>query len=123
MNNNNDTEYKRLLFEDNISLVFIITSLLNIKANKIIEEAILSNNYANYKKAINIYKFNIIVTLFIYIYFIIRNNYFYEEAVNNNQDSTFEKIRLYGSILVLIGTLLLAYTLFADENEEGEVEL
>ena len=123
MNNNNQNEYNRLLFEDNISIIFIILSLLNIKANNIIEDAIIANNYDNYNKAINIYKFNIIVSIIIYIYFIIRNYSFYQRAKENNEDPTFEKIRVIGSALILIGTILLAYTLFASEGEQGEVEI
>lgn len=123
MNNNNQNEYKRLLFEDNISIVFIILSVLNIKANNIIEDVLITNNYDNYKKAINIYKFNIVVSILIYIYFVIRNYSFYERAIENEEDPSFEKIRVIGSVLILIGTILLAYTLFADENEQGEVEI
>lgn len=123
MNNNNQNEYSRLLFEDNISIIFIILSLLNIKANNIIEDALITNNYDNYNKAINIYKFNITVSIIIYIYFIIRNYSFYKRAIENNQDPTFEKIRVIGSALILIGTILLAYTLFANEDEQGEVEI
>lgn len=120
MNNN---EYQRLLFEDNISVIFIITSILNIIANKIVEKAILTKNYQDYNKALNLYKLNIIITIFIYIYFMIRNNYFLEQALKNNEDGYFEKIRLIGSILIFIGTLMLAYTLFEDQNQEGEVEI
>lgn len=123
MNNNNPNEYNRLLFEDNISIVFIIVSLINIKANNIIEDAILTNDYGKYQKALTLYKINIIITILVYIYFIIRNVYFYNQAIENNEDPTFEKIRVLGSVLILIGTILLAYTLFNDENEQGEVEI
>lgn len=123
MNSNNQNEYKRLLFEDNISIIFIILSILNIKANNIVEDALITNNYDNYNKAINIYKFNIIVSILIYIYFVIRNYSFYERAIENNKNPSFEKIRIIGSVLILIGTILLAYTLFVDENEQGEVEI
>lgn len=123
MNNDNFTEYNRLLFEDNISIVFIIVSLINIKANNIVEDAIITNNYEKYKRAITLYKINIIITILVYIYFIIRNVYFYNQALENNEDPSFEKIRVIGSVLILIGTLMLAYTLFSDENEQGEVEI
>ena len=123
MNNDNFTEYNRLLFEDNISIVFIIVSLINIKANNIVEDAIITNNYEKYQRAITLYKINIIITIIVYIYFIIRNVYFYNQALENNEDPSFEKIRVIGSVLILIGTLMLAYTLFSDENEQGEVEI
>lgn len=123
MNNDNFTEYNRLLFEDNISIVFIIVSLINIKANNIVEDAIITNNYEKYQRAITLYKINIIITILVYIYFIIRNVYFYNQALENNEDPSFEKIRVIGSVLILIGTLMLAYTLFSDENEQGEVEI
>lgn len=123
MNNFTTNEYNRLLFEDNISIIFIIVSLINIKANNIIEDAIITNDYNNYQKAITLYKINIIISILIYIYFIIRNMAFYNEAINNNEDGYYEKIRVIGSILIFIGTLLLAYTLFSDPSEQGEVEI
>lgn len=123
MNNFTTNEYNRLLFEDNISIIFIIISLINIKANNIIEDAIITNDYNNYQKAITLYKINIIISILIYIYFIIRNMAFYNQAINNNEDGYYEKIRVIGSILILIGTILLAYTLFSDSSEQGEVEI
>jgi heme/copper-type cytochrome/quinol oxidase subunit 2 len=123
MNNDNFNEYNRLLFEDNISIIFIIVSLINIKANNIVEDAIITNNYEKYQRAITLYKINIIITILVYIYFIIRNVYFYNKALENNENPYFEKIRVIGSVLILIGTLMLAYTLFSDENEQGEVEI
>lgn len=123
MNNFTTNEYNRLLFEDNISIIFIIVSLINIKANNIIEDAIITNDYNNYQKAITLYKINIIISILIYIYFIIRNMAFYNQAINNNEDGYYEKIRVIGSILIFIGTILLAYTLFSDPSEQGEVEI
>ena len=43
MMNKNDENYQRLKFEDKLSLILIFLNLLNIKANQIIKEALVTN--------------------------------------------------------------------------------
>ena len=57
MNNQSTQTYTRLKFEDNLSIIFIILNLLNIRANAIIENAILTNNISQVSKALKIYRF------------------------------------------------------------------
>ena len=108
MNNQSTQTYTRLKFEDNLSIIFIILNLLNIRANAIIENAILTNN----------------ISILLYIYFVKRNYKFYIESRKKvNYDNTLEKIRLEGSLLILVGTLLLGYTIFKEREPEGEAEV
>lgn len=121
MNNQSTQTYTRLKFEDNLSIIFIILNLLNIRANAIIENAILTNNISQVSKALKIYRFIIVISILLYIYFVKRNYKFYIESRKKvNYDNTLEKIRLEGSLLILVGTLLLGYTIFKEREPEGE---
>lgn len=124
MNNQSTQTYTRLKFEDNLSIIFIILNLLNIRANAIIENAILTNNISQVSKALKIYRFIIVISILLYIYFVKRNYKFYIESRKKvNYDNTLEKIRLEDSLLILVGTLLLGYTIFKEREPEGEVEV
>lgn len=124
MNNQSIQTYTRLKFEDNLSIIFIILNLLNIRANAIIENAILTNNISQVSKALKIYRFIIVISILLYIYFVKRNYKFYIESRKKvNYDNTLEKIRLEGSLLILVGTLLLGYTIFKEREPEGEAEV
>lgn len=124
MNNQSTQTYTRLKFEDNLSIIFIILNLLNIRANAIIENAILTNNISQVSKALKIYRFIIVISILLYIYFVKRNYKFYIESRKKvNYDNTLEKIRLEGSLLILVGTLLLGYTIFTEREPEGEAEV
>lgn len=124
MNNQSTQTYTRLKFEDNLSIIFIILNLLNIRANAIIENAILTNNISQVSKALKIYRFIIVIFILLYIYFVKRNYKFYIESRKKvNYDNTLEKIRLEGSLLILVGTLLLGYTIFKEREPEGEAEV
>lgn len=124
MNNQSTQTYTRLKFEDNLSIIFIILNLLNIRANAIIENAILTNNISQVSKALKIYRFIIVISILLYIYFVKRNYKFYIESRKKvNYDNTLEKIRLEGSLLILVGTLLLDYTIFKEREPEGEAEV
>lgn len=124
MNNQSTQTYTRLKFEDNLSIIFIILNLLNIRANAIIENAILTNNISQVSKDLKIYRFIIVISILLYIYFVKRNYKFYIESRKKvNYDNTLEKIRLEGSLLILVGTLLLGYTIFKEREPEGEAEV
>ena len=124
MNNQSTQTYTRLKFEDNLSIIFIILNLLNIRANAIIENAILTNNISQVSKALKIYRFIIVISILLYIYYVKRNyKYYIESRKKVNYDNTLEKIRLEGSLLILVGTLLLGYTIFKEREPEGEAEV
>lgn len=123
MNQNNQNDYTRLIFEDGLSIIFIILNILNIKANTILEEAILSGNSEHVATALKMYRFIIIINILAYIYFVLRNYSFYKNALENNDDARLEEIRLIGSILILIGTILIAYTIFSEDIPIGDIEL
>ncbi len=126
MNKENQEDYDRLVFEDNISVILIILSILNIKANQIIEEALINKKSHNIQKALQIYRFISAVSILIYLYFVLRNYNFYQATKNDDKkvdENNLEKIRLIGSILIFIGTLMLAYVSFNQKEPMGEVEI
>ena len=124
MNNQSTQPYTRLKFEDNLSIIFIILNLLNIRANAIIENAILTGDISQISNALKIYRLIIVISILLYIYFVKRNYEFYIESKQKvNYDNTLEKIRLTGSVFILVGTILLGYTIFKEKTPEGEAEV
>ena len=124
MNNQSTQTYTRLKFEDNLSIIFIILNLLNIRANAIIENAILTGDISQISNALKIYRLIIVISILLYIYFVKRNYEFYTESKQKvNYDNTLEKIRLTGSVFILVGTILLGYTIFKEKTPEGEAEV
>lgn len=124
MNNQSTQTYTRLKFEDNLSIIFIILNLLNIRANAIIENAILTGDISQISNALKIYRLIIVISILLYIYFVKRNYEFYIESKQKvNYDNTLEKIRLTGSVFILVGTILLGYTIFKEKTPEGETEV
>ena len=124
MNKQSTQTYTRLKFEDNLSIIFIILNLLNIRANAIIENAILTGDISQISNALKIYRLIIVISILLYIYFVKRNYEFYIESKQKvNYDNTLEKIRLTGSVFILVGTILLGYTIFKEKTPEGEAEV
>lgn len=124
MNNQSTQTYTRLKFEDNLSIIFIILNLLNIRANAIIENAILTGDISQISNALKIYRLIIVISILLYIYFVKRNYEFYIESKQKvNYDNTLEKIRLTGSVFILVGTILLGYTIFKEKTPKGEAEV
>ena len=124
MNNQSTQTYTRLKFEDNLSIIFIILNLLNIRVNAIIENAILTGDISQISNALKIYRLIIVISILLYIYFVKRNYEFYIESKQKvNYDNTLEKIRLTGSVFILVGTILLGYTIFKEKTPEGEAEV
>ena len=115
MNNQSTQTYTRLKFEDNLSIIFIILNLLNIRANAIIENAILTGDISQISNALKIYRLIIVISILLYIYI--------ESKQKVNYDNTLEKIRLTGSVFILVGTILLGYTIFKEKTPEGEAEV
>ena len=123
MMNKNDENYQRLKFEDKLSLILIFLNLLNIKANQIIREALVTKNVKDVKKAISIYRFISVNSVIINLYFVKRNYRFYLDKKKVNKEAFIEATRLLGSIFILSGSLLLSYSAFLDQNTTSDIEL
>ena len=92
---NIDSEISRLHFENFLWFLFIILSCLNIYGDYD-EELFLEKHNVYYKRESHaIFTFTIMITLFIYLYFFIRNYKAYELASEREK-------RLYSIKLLLI---------------------
>lgn len=101
-----NSEINRLNFEDVLWIIFVILSLLNIVSNNYQKEYILTNNQEYENKANIISVTVLIILLLIYIYFFLRN---YNMYINKDKTSNEDKIKVFGSLLFIIGTLCLLY--------------
>ena len=123
MMENKEQEIRRIRFEDLISILFIVTSLLNIYADNLYINYLNTNDQDKEKLARDIYLIVIIITIAVYYYFINRNYKFLKFAKENNQDQILPFIRLLGSIFFMVGILLLLYVLVESNNIQGEIEV
>ena len=100
-------EIKRLKFENILWIIFIILSIANIVGDIDEEKFIKTNNKIYKYNANKIFKFTLIVTLIIYIYFFIRN---YESYKNiSYSKKKLYSIKLLGSSLLIAGIICLIY--------------
>ena len=100
-------DLKRLNFEDYVWIVFIFLCFLNICGNQLEKIFLRTNNSSFRRKSNNFYILALVIVFFIYSYFITRNLYQFHKA--NHQDKALYSIKVLGSILVLIGIVLLLY--------------
>ncbi len=107
MNSNMINSLNRLKFEDFLLVLFIILSLLNIYGNQNEKEYLKTKNTTYKNNANNIFKFTILITIFIYSYFFIRNYHSYRMA-KEHEKHTFI-IKLLGSSFLIAGAVCLLY--------------
>lgn len=128
MNNQSKNEYNRLSFENIIAIVFIVLNILNIKTNEQVKSSIVTGEQLP-KETMSIFKLIITITVLAYIYYVIRNYGFYINSTTNankSGDPRIQYIRLIGSIFILIGGILLMYTVYKDAEavtSTGDIEL
>lgn len=100
-------ELKRLDFEDFLWVIFIIIALLNIYGDYNDKE-FLKTHRSQFKKNANlIFEITLIITFLIYIYFFMRNYYFYQKATL--EEKQLYLIKVLGSTFLLAGVILLIY--------------
>lgn len=102
--NEQDELIRRLSFENFIWIVFIVISALDIYGDELIKASVRENKPEEKNKAENLFLFVSLVSILVYIYFFYRNYTDYKKHPNKNYE-----IRLFGSILILVGTLCLLY--------------
>ena len=110
-------DISRLRFEDIIWLTFALISLLNIVGDE--EEIIYLEKKDENKrlKAKNIFLITIIITIFIYLYFIERNYSAYLKC--KEDEKQLYSIKLLGSTLLISGALCLLYFQIHEEDFTG----
>ena len=109
-----NNELKKFTYQDIISIVFVVASILNIIASDKEKEYIFSKDIKDRNTANVIYIIVLLVLIILYIYFIKVNYQEYNKC--NNYEKNKNLIRLYGSIFFLIGSLCFLYFRINDKN-------
>jgi hypothetical protein len=121
---NKDVEnINELQFEKILAGFFIVISIMNIYGDNLQQTFIKTKDRQYEKKARDIFITALIISIFIYLYFIYRNNSDLKDAMENN-DNVFEsQVRLFGSILILIGALCILYFQLSATTPIGSPDL
>lgn len=102
-------ELEELEFEKILWAIFIVVSALNIYGDNI-QELFLQENQPEYEKeSKTIFTFTITISLLIYLYFMYRNYKKVEETKQQNENTLLPSIRLFGSILIVVGVIMVLY--------------
>lgn len=101
------SEIDRLNFENILWFIFIVLSILNIIGDNYEKKFVSFNDYYYKMEANKIFEFTLIVSFFIYLYFLYRNY----NSMNNvsNYMKEFYEIKFLGSLFLIIGILCLIY--------------
>lgn len=101
------SEIDRLNFENILWFIFIVLSILNIIGDNYEKKFVSFNDYYYKMEANKIFEFTLIVSFFIYLYFLYRNY----NSMNNvsNDMKEFYEIKFLGSLFLIIGILCLIY--------------
>lgn len=102
-------EKLRLLDIENLMFIFfIIASLIDIMANEKSRELLLNNNDLN-EELRKEYLFASYLILFVFIIFMERNYNNLMMLDEDDEEYKFAKIRLFGSMLIVLGQLYVIY--------------
>lgn len=101
------SELKRLNFEDFLWIIFAILAFTNIYGDYNDKEFLITNNPSFQIKSNTIFEITLLVTFFIYLYFLKRNYNFYKKASSENKELYF--IKLLGSSFLIAGVICLIY--------------
>ena len=114
---NNDLE--RLDFENIIWIIFIVLAILNIFGDNLLKDFIVTNDKIEESYANKIFLFVLVISLFIYIYFFIRNYKAYEKV--DEEEKYLYLIKVFGSALIVVGVICLIYFQYNNTDFIGTV--
>lgn len=109
MNDEKISELKRLKFEDYVWVAFIVLSILDIVADNYQKKFIITDNLSYEQTANKLYTLVVFISVFIYLYFFVRNYKANSKVDIYDQDKYLFEIKLLGSIFFLVGVLCLLY--------------
>jgi magnesium-transporting ATPase (P-type) len=109
------TDLKRLNFENFLWIIFAILCFMNIYGDYNDKEYLKTKQAIFKRKSNTIFETTLIVTFFIYLYFLLRNYKAYEKTVDKNLYS----IKLLGSSFLIAGVLCLIYFQFNQKEFIG----
>lgn len=114
---NGFNDLKRLNFEDFLWGISIILGILSILGNYYEKEYIKTGDYKFKDYANDVFETTAVVTLFIYIYFWLRNYNAYSNCSEREKQLYF--IKLLGSSFLILGSICLIYFQFRQEDFVG----
>lgn len=100
-------ELRELKTQNLLFLLFAIISIMNINGDYYEEEYIKNNNLDSKNKANEIFKLTIKIAILIYIFYLVRNYEAYKNVSEEKKKLYF--IKLYGSCLIIAGSICLLY--------------
>lgn len=100
-------ELRELKTQNFLFLLFAIISIMNINGDYYEEEYIRNNNLDSKNKANKIFKLTIKIAILIYIFYLVRNYEAYKNVSEEKKKLYF--IKLYGSCLIIAGSICLLY--------------
>lgn len=107
MDNREFDDIKRLNFENLIWIINIGLSVLNIVGDNCDKRYLSIHDINSKRYASKIFKFTVIVSFFIYLYFFLRNYHDYECCSEDERELYL--IRLLSSAFFIAGTICLLY--------------
>lgn len=110
-------EIKRLNFEDLLWVLFVFLSIANIFGDYNEKEFLKTNDPDFKTRANKIFEITLVVTFFIYIYFLVRNYHAYQNASLENKNLYL--IKTLGSSFLIAGIVLLIYFQFKQSSFVG----
>ncbi len=112
----NDNAFNDLRIDEMIWVIFIVLSILNIIGDEcLIEYYSFSNDNKN-KQAKDIFTISVFISLIIYLYLLYKRYNVYKNNKINNKDTMICGIRLFGTILVVVATILFLYCQLEDRK-------
>lgn len=121
MNYKDNNEIKQLLVQDIIEIVIIVLAILNMYGDELQRKYICTKNLQYAKKANDIFVFILIVSFFIYLYFLKRNYNAYKYS-SMEKRNMFE-IKFLGSIFFIVGSICLIYFQLTNTSYIGVPEI
>lgn len=116
----NEEAIRNIKIEKTLSIIFILIGLANIHGDDLLIKATKTGDTRLDERASTIFLWGLIISFFIYIVIVARNYNFYIDKKNSGADATLELTRLYGSILVLLGFILVFYFFIQDNNLDSD---
>jgi len=109
---------------DNIlSIAIIIVSFINIIGDFIEQDGVINNDLNKKELSHDIYTFAVVCSIILYLIFFARSKKALDKAINNNEDSFLQSIRLLGSIFFILGILCIFYFTINDRENIDSPEI
>ena len=117
----NDNLISDLKIDEIIWIIFIFLNIINIVGDECLISYYKDNKLDKNKQAKDIFTFSVFITLNIYIYLLYKRYKVYESNKIKNGDTKICGIRLFGTILVLVATVLFLYCQIEDKKAENPI--